>query len=141
MNTVSDPHADPLHPLPDNDHVSTSLGFEPGTGVSVAMIPAEVPTDTIAGAESSSVKLLVMVRIAEARLEGSATLRAVSVAVAVAGSTCGAVKLPFVSTVPHPAGHAAPESVQVTPPLGFPLLVIRARKACFAQAPHGRPWR
>ena len=38
VNTVSDPHADPLHPLPDNDHASTSLGFEPGTGVSVAMI-------------------------------------------------------------------------------------------------------
>ena len=132
VNTVSAPHADPLHPLPDNDHASTSLGFEPGTGVSVAMIPAEVPTGTIAGAESDSVKLLMMVSAAEARLEGSATLCAVSVAVAVAGSTCGAVKLPLASTAPHPLGHAAPERVQVTPPLGFPLLVIRARKACFA---------
>ncbi len=132
MNTVSVPHVDPLHPLPDNDHASTGLGFEPGTGVNVAMIPAEVPTGTIAGAESDSVKLLTMVSAAEARLEGSATLCAVSVAVAVAGSICGAVKLPLASTAPHPAGHAAPERVQVTPPLGFPLLVIRARKACFA---------
>src|ERR1700719_103033 len=112
VNTVSAPHADPLHPLPDNDHTSTSLGFEPGTGVSVAMIPAEVPTGTIAGAESDSVKLLVMVSAAEARFEGSAMLCAVSVSAAVAGSTCGAVKLPLASTVPHPAGHAAPERGQ-----------------------------
>ena len=132
VNTVSEPHADPLHPPPDNDHASTSLGFEPGTGVSLAMIPAEVPTGTIAGAESDSVKLLVMVSAAEARFEGSAMLCAVSVSAAVAGSTCGAVKLPLASTVPHPAGHAAPERIQVTPPFGFPLLVIRARKACFA---------
>jgi hypothetical protein len=96
------------------------------------MIPAEVPTGTIAGAESDSVKLLMMVSAAEARLEGSATLSAVSVAVAVAGSICGAVKLPLASTAPHPLGHAAPERVQVTPPLGFPLLLTRARKACFA---------
>lgn len=132
MNTVSAPHAGPLHPLPDNDHVSTSLGLEPGTGVSVAMIPAEVPTGTLAGAESTSVKLLVIVSAAEARLEGSAKLCAVSVTVAGAGSICGAVKLPFASTAPHPAGHAAPERVHVTPALGFPVLVIRARKACFA---------
>jgi hypothetical protein len=63
---------------------------------------------------------------------GLHTAEWLSVAVAVAGSICGAVKLPFASTAPHPAGHAAPERVQVTPPLGFPLLVIRARKAYFA---------
>ena len=91
VTTFSDPQDAPLHPMPDKDHASVSLGFEPGTGVSVATIPAEAPTGTLAGAESCSVKLLVMVSAAEARLEGSATLCAVSVAVAGDGKICGAV--------------------------------------------------
>jgi hypothetical protein len=43
-------------------------------GVRAATIPAEVPTGTLAGAESCRVKLLVMVNAAEALLDGSAML-------------------------------------------------------------------
>ena len=132
VTTFSDPQAIPLHPMPDNDHVSTSLGLEPGTGVNVATIPAEDPTGTLAGAESCSVKLLVMVSVAEARLDGSAMLCAVSVAFAEDGRICGAEKLPFASTAPHPDEHAVPERAQRTALSGCPLLVIRARKLCVA---------
>jgi hypothetical protein len=97
-------------------------------GVRVATIPAEVPTGTLAGAESCRVKLLVMVIAAEALLDGSAMLCAVNVAVADDGKIRSAVKLPFASTAPHPAGHVAPESAQRTASLGWPLLVIRGRK-------------
>jgi hypothetical protein len=85
-----------------------------GIGIRVATIPAEVPTGTLAGAESCRVKLLMMVIAAEALLDGSAMLCAVNVAVAGDGKNRGAVKLPFAWTAPHPAGHVAPESAQRT---------------------------
>jgi len=132
VTTISDPQAAPLHPMPDNDHAITSLGLEPGTGVNVATIPAEDPTATLGGAESWSVKLLVMVSAAEALLDGSAMLCAVSVAVAGDGKICGAVKLPFASIVPQPEAHVVPERIQRTVPSACPLLVIRARKLCVA---------
>jgi hypothetical protein len=67
-----------------------------------------------------------MVSMAEARLEGSATLCAVSLTVAGFGRICGAVKLPFVSTVPHAKGHAVPASDHSTAVSGCPPLVIVA---------------
>jgi hypothetical protein len=118
----------PLHPAPVNDQASAPVGFEPGTGIKVATIPADVPTGTLAGAESCRVKLLVIVIAADACLDGSARLCAVNVAAAGDGKIRGAVKVPFASTAPHPAGHAAPESVQRTASLGWPLLLIRGRK-------------
>src|ERR1700676_4597907 len=82
VTTVSNPQAVPVHPLPDKDQASTRVGFEAGSGVSVATIPAEVPTGTLVGAESCRVKLLVMVSVAEACLAGSAMLCAVNTTVA-----------------------------------------------------------
>jgi hypothetical protein len=70
----------------------------------------------------------MMVIAADACLDGSAMLCAVNVAVAGDGKIRGAVKLPFASTAPQLAGHAAPESIQRTASLGWPLLVIRGRK-------------
>lgn len=67
------------------------LGFEPGTGVNVAVMTPEPPEATLEGAESCSEKLLVMVTAAEACLEGSATLWAIMETVASAGRICGAV--------------------------------------------------
>jgi hypothetical protein len=67
------------------------LGFEPGTGVSVATIVAAPPAGTLDGAESCNEKLLVMATAAEICFEGSATLCAVSVVLAGEGRICGAV--------------------------------------------------
>jgi hypothetical protein len=85
------PQEAPLHPGPFKDHTITLLGFEPGIAVSVATTVAVAPTGTLDGALSCSEKLLVIVRAAETCLEGSATLRAVSVALAGDGRVCGAV--------------------------------------------------
>ena len=128
VTAVSTPQDAPLHPVPDSDHAKAWVGLEPGTGLNVAAIVAEPAIGTLAGAEICSVKLLVIVSVAEARLEGSATLCAVSARVAGFGKICGAVKLPFVSTVPHARGHAAPDSVQRTALSGWPLLVMFAWK-------------
>jgi hypothetical protein len=74
VTTVSVPHAAALQPGPDNNQLRTLLGFEPGTGVSVATIVA-VPLDgTLAGAEICKLKLLVIVIAAEPFFDESATL-------------------------------------------------------------------
>jgi hypothetical protein len=52
------------------------LGFDPGTGLSVAINVAVDEAATVAGTESCNKKLLVMVTAADACLELSATLRA-----------------------------------------------------------------
>jgi hypothetical protein len=67
------------------------LGFDPGTGLSVAINVAVEAAATVAGTESCSRKLLVMVMLADTCLELSATLRAVSVTFGDAGKICGAV--------------------------------------------------
>jgi hypothetical protein len=91
VTTESVPHEAALQPGPDNDQERTVLGFEPGTGVSVATSVAVPPVGTLAGAESCRVKWLVTVTAAEACLDGSATLCAVSITLAFAGRICGAV--------------------------------------------------
>ena len=83
--TASTPHDAPLHPLPDNAHVRACDGFEPGTGVIVAVIVAAAATSTLAGADSSSLKLLVIVSFTDPACEGSATLCAVRVTSGTAG--------------------------------------------------------
>jgi len=91
VTTVNVPQELPLQPGPLSAQASAVLGFEPGTGVSVATIVAVPPAGTLDGAESCSEKLLVMVTAAEICFEGSATLCAVSVALAGEGRVCGAV--------------------------------------------------
>lgn len=130
--TLRTPQEDPPQPAPLSDQASTVLGLELGRGVSVATIVALVPAGTLDGAESCSVKLLVMVIAAETCFEGSATLCAVSVAPAGDGRIAGAVNVPPESTVPHAVGHAAPDKLQRTVVSGWPLLVTAARKACVA---------
>jgi hypothetical protein len=80
-----------LHPLPDKLHESTVLGFDPGTGLSVAMNVAVDEAATVVGTLSSGRKLLVIVMLADTCRELSATLRAVSVTFGDAGKICGAV--------------------------------------------------
>ena len=130
--TVNVPQELPLQPGPLSAQDSTVLGFEPGTGVSVATIVADPPAGTLDGAESCNEKLLVMATAAEICFEGSATLCAVSVAVAGEGRVCGAAYFPLVSTVPHPPAHAGPERLQRIAVSGCPLLVIVAGNACDA---------
>ncbi len=89
--TTRSPQLVPVHPAPESVQDSAVLGFEPGTGVKVAVMTPEPPEGTLEGAESCREKLLVMVTAAEACLAGSATLCAVTVAVASAGRICGAV--------------------------------------------------
>jgi hypothetical protein len=81
---------------------------------------------TLAGAESCNKKLLVIVSAAAACFAGSATLCAVTTAADGLGKICGAVKLPLLSTAPHPEEHAAPETLQRTEVSGWPLLEIAA---------------
>ncbi len=38
VTTTNTPQLAPLHPLPESDHASVVLGFEPATGVSVAEV-------------------------------------------------------------------------------------------------------
>jgi hypothetical protein len=89
--TASTPQFVPLHPGPESVQESVAAGFEPATGVSVAAMRLEPPEATLEGAESRREKLLVMMAVAKACLEGSATLCAVSVTVAALGKICGAV--------------------------------------------------
>jgi hypothetical protein len=91
VTTLNIPQELPLHPGPLGALDSAELGFEPETGVSVATIVAVPPTGTLDGAESCSEKLLVMDTTTEICFEGSATLCAVSVALAGEGRVCGAV--------------------------------------------------
>jgi len=126
VTTVKVPQELPLHPGPLNAQLNPALGFEPGTGVSVATIVAVAPAGTLAGAESCREKLLVMATATEICFEGSATLCAVNVALAGDGRICGAVYLPLASTVPHPPLQAGPERLQRTAVSGWPLLVAVA---------------
>ncbi len=91
VTALNIPQELPLQPGPLSTQDSAELGFEPETGVSVATIVAVPPTGTLDGAESCSEKLLVMDTTAEICLEGSATLCAVSVALAGEGRVRGAV--------------------------------------------------
>src|SRR5690348_2228177 len=91
VTTVSVPQAVPLQPGPESAQESIVLGFEPGTGVSVATTVAELPAGTPCGAAIWRVKLLVMVIAAVACFVESATLCAVIVADAADGRTGGAV--------------------------------------------------
>src|ERR1700676_4419488 len=91
VTTVSVPQVVGLERGPESDQARTGLGFEPGTGVIVATIVAEPPAGTLCGAVICSAKLLVKLMGADICFEGSATLCAVSVAVAGAGRICGAV--------------------------------------------------
>jgi hypothetical protein len=91
VTTVKTPHELPLQPGPLSAQVSAALGFELGTGVSVATIVAVPFTGTLDGAESCNEKLLVMATAAETCFEGSATLCAVSVTLAGQGRILGAV--------------------------------------------------
>jgi len=75
---------------------------------------------------------LRMVTVAEACLDGSARLCAVTVTVVAAGKIGGAVKFPLASSVPHAEGQAAPEMLQRTAVSGRPLLLTVARKLCAA---------
>jgi hypothetical protein len=80
-----------LHPPPDKLQDRTVLGFDPGTGLSVAIKVAVEDAATVDGTASCSRKLLVMVIAADTYRELSATLRAVSVTFGDAGKICGAV--------------------------------------------------
>lgn len=91
VTTVNTPQLAPLQPLPASDHCSTVLGFEPGTGVSVAATTAEPSGPTTPGAESCNEKLLLIVTPAEVCFEGSATLWAVIVTLAGFGRMGGAM--------------------------------------------------
>jgi len=85
------PQALPLQPLPESDQERTALGLEPITGVSVATMAAVTPGWRLEGAASCNVKWLVMVRVVEFCLEGSATLVAARVTLGAEGRTAGAV--------------------------------------------------
>jgi hypothetical protein len=89
--TVNVPQELPLQPGPLSAQDSDVLGFEPGTGVIVATIVAVPAAGTLDGAESCNEKLLVMDTTVETCFEGSATLCAVSVALAGEGRIRGAV--------------------------------------------------
>jgi hypothetical protein len=91
VTTVNVPQELPLHPGPLSAQASAALGFEPGTGVSVATIVAVPPARTLDGAESCNEKLLVMATPAEICFEGSATLCAVSIVLAGEGRVRGEV--------------------------------------------------
>jgi len=91
VTTVNVPQELPLQPGPPSAQATAALGFEPGTGVSVATIVAVPPAGTLDGAESCNEKLLVMATAAEICFEVSATLCAVSVVLAGEGRVRGAV--------------------------------------------------
>lgn len=115
------PQAAPLHPAPATLQAMTVLGFEFGAGVSVAVNCTVAPVFTDGGPFTTSVKLLVTLIAALAALEGSATLRAVSVTLGGTGRICGAVKSPPESTVPQAApAQPDPPTLQPTARLGLP---------------------
>ena len=91
VTTVSVPQVAALQPGPESDQEIALLGFDPGTGVSVATMVAVPLVGTLDGAEICKLKLLVMVIAAEPFFEESATLCAVSVALVPEGRICGAV--------------------------------------------------
>jgi hypothetical protein len=91
VTTLNVPQEAPLQPGPLSDYVSPLLGFEFGSGVSVATIAAVPPAGTLAGADNCNEKLLVIVAAAEICFVGSATLCAVSITLAGDGRICGAV--------------------------------------------------
>ena len=91
VTVVSVPQDAPLHPAPESDQFTAVFGFDPGAGVSVATIVVVPPAGTPAGAVSCTVKLLVIVRLAEACFDGSATLCAVNVTLVAIGRIPGAV--------------------------------------------------
>ena len=126
VTTVKVPQELPLQPGPLNAQANEAPGFEPGTRVSVATIVAVAPAGTLEGAESCREKLLVMATAAEICFEGSATLCAVSIALAGEGRVCGAVYFPLTSTVPHPLAQPGPERLQRIAVSGWPLLVTVA---------------
>jgi hypothetical protein len=66
-------------------------------------------------------------------LLGSATLRAVRVTMGFGGRICGAVYVPFASTVPQVEfEQPAPARLQVTERFGAPVPVTCAAKDCIA---------
>ena len=67
------------------------LGFEPGTGVTVAKYVAVAPLSTEVGPLTARVKFAVRVSVALAIFDGSATLVAVTATFAGEGRICGAV--------------------------------------------------
>ncbi|GAC1670143.1 MAG: hypothetical protein NVS9B4_26170 [Candidatus Acidiferrum sp.] len=89
--TVSVPQLAPPQPAPDSVHVSTVLGVEPGTGVSVATNVAMPLAGTSDGATSCKEKLLLMLTETEICFDGSAMLCAVIVTFSGMGKICGAV--------------------------------------------------
>lgn len=91
VTTVNVPQEVPLQPGPLSNHASTVLGFDPGTGLSVATIVAVPLTGTLEGAASCREKLLIIATAAETCFAGSATLSAVSVTLAGEGRVLGAV--------------------------------------------------
>ena len=129
---MSTPQDAPVHPAPWSVHEIRVLGFEPGTGVSVAVTAAVRPVVRFPGADSVSEKLLVMVTVAEACFDGSATLCAVTVSVGALGRIRGAVNLPLASTKPHGDAQLAPETFHRTAVSGWPLLVMLGWKICVA---------
>src|SRR5579862_5293249 len=127
------PQDAPEHPVPETAQEIARLGFELGTGVSVAERPALVPTATDEGPLTVKVKLLVTVTAAVAFFDGSAVLVAVIVSVGGDGRFCGAVKIPLALTAPHATpSQPAPLSAQVTPRLGFPADTMPASNVCWA---------
>jgi hypothetical protein len=90
VTTLNVPQLAPLQPAPLKDHTSTSLGADPGTGVSVATIVADPPAGTFDGAEICSENVLVTDTADEICFEGSATLCAVSVTLGGDGRIGGA---------------------------------------------------
>src|SRR5712692_3102206 len=127
------PQAVPTQPGPETLHVMAVLGFEFGAGVSVAVYCALEPGPSVAGPLTTRVKLLVMLMVALAVLEMSATLRTVSVTTGGAGRTGGAVYTPSAPMVPQPVpAQPTPETLQVTAGLGFPALETLAVKRSVA---------
>src|SRR5712692_229897 len=115
------PQATPLHPAPATLQMIAVLGFEFGAGVSVAVNCTVAPVFTDGGPFTTSEKLLVTLIAALAALEGSATLRAVSVTLGGTGRIWAAVKSPPESTVPQAApAQPGPPTLQSTARLGLP---------------------
>src|SRR5665213_3091097 len=109
----------------------TVLGFEPGTGLSVAtkptLLPAAIPEPIEPDALIASVKWLVTAIVTVADFDGSAKLVATSATVGGDGKIWGAVKSPAEVTVPHPTPEQPGPSVfQLTDVMGFPAEVTPA---------------
>jgi hypothetical protein len=115
------PQAAPVQPLPVTLQEITRLGLEPEGGVSAAVYVVVLPASTDDGPITASEKELVILIVAVALLDESATLTAIRETFAGTGRICGAVYVPDESTVPHAAPvHPLPERFQVTDRLGLP---------------------